>query len=68
MNVDQLMVALTRSAESHDENTGESHNDLAALLRAAVLRLDAAGQLQAFVDDLKFLNWSDVNEYEWLKK
>lgn len=67
MNVDQLMVALTRAAEEHDENTGEDHGDLVQLLGRALAHLEAAGQLQAFVERLAQTSFADVPEYDWLK-
>jgi hypothetical protein len=61
------MVAITRSAEDHDENTGESHEDLVQILGHALRHLEDAGQLPAFIERLSQTGFADVLEYDWLK-
>jgi hypothetical protein len=66
MNVDQLMVALTKSAEDHDENTGESNGDLVAILRIALETLKHDGLIEQFLDNLRDEEISEIPEFEWL--
>jgi hypothetical protein len=67
MNTNQLIAALTSSAELHDENTGEDHGDLPRVLRIALEHLESLGQLPDFIERLAKTDLPEFWEYEWLR-
>lgn len=67
MNLNQLMVKLTTSAEQHDENTGEDNGDIIDILRIALETMKHDELIPQFLDNLRDEEIDEIPEFTWLK-
>jgi hypothetical protein len=63
----QLIVAFTKSADDHDEGTGEDNGDIVVVLRRALEHLEAVNQLPQFLEALSQTDLAEIFEFEWLR-
>jgi hypothetical protein len=68
MNVKELTAARVKSAQEHDENTGEDNGDLIEILEVALETLKHNELIGQFLENLRDAEIDEIIEYEWLQE